>query len=174
MQTLSSSLDEIHESIWRLIMTGCEDASSDAHWPMLATTDAVNDPTNAIPNVRTMVLRAASRSEAWLQCHTEYSSAKITELKVQSIAMLAFYDRSSRIQIRIKAEVSIHNQDEKAVNQWRILSLRQRQDYISEDSFTLLQLSIQTIDWLRLSGPQHQRAQFDYRQTPTAARHLKL
>ncbi|MGH1361307.1 MAG: pyridoxamine 5'-phosphate oxidase family protein [Burkholderiaceae bacterium] len=163
MAATSKAANRISDTVWQLISDGVSNPSSDAHWPMFATTDHA-DP--ASPNVRTVVLRAASETAHWLQIHSDDTGALVADLRANPNAMIAFYDKQTRCQVRAKGEVSIYNQTDLAALCWDNLSTRQRQDYTGPGSFTVLRLVVSTIDFLDLSQSIEQTARLDYRVDP--------
>ena len=75
---------------------------------------------------------------------------------------MAFNDRPSRQQLRLKGEVSIHNNDAHAKQIWATLSARQHPEYGSIEQFAVLRLHVQSIDWLRLGKTRHDRIRLEY------------
>ena len=157
-----SQPQQLHQHIWAMIIAGCADPANDLHWPMLASTTVASEHVAAEPNVRTVVLRAASEEGRWLECHSAMQTGKIAELQAQPIAMMAFNDRPSRQQLRLKGEVSIHNNDAHAKQIWATLSARQHPEYGSIEQFAVLRLHVQSIDWLRLGKTRHDRIRLEY------------
>ena len=73
---------------------------------------------NRIPKSRMVVLR--SFSDDWtFEFYTDHRSSKVKEIEENSIISALFWDPSKRVQVRIEANVSIHNQDELAATRWK-------------------------------------------------------
>ena len=68
------------------------------------------------PIVRYVVLRALKPDR--IIFFTDQRSNKVPALEQQSIASLCFFSPDSKLQLQIKAEVSIHNQDDIAREYW--------------------------------------------------------
>ena len=169
----TAELNEVHESIWTMLIAGQDDPASDIHWPMLASVGEGSDGGTPEPNVRTVVLRAANRQHRWLECHSAMNTSKINEFRRCPTAMMAFYDKQSRQQIRAKGKVSVHNLTPYTARIWSKLSSRQHAEYGNVDNFGVLRLQLDSLDWLLLSSSQHQRARFDYKTSGLTARMIK-
>jgi len=99
-------LKEMHEYAWRLIVRGTLDKKSPARHPTLGTIGI-----SGMPELRTVVLRAANQNESNLEVHTDVASKKIEELKWNSNVGIHFWFPSKKLQVRIKAtsEIKIGN-----------------------------------------------------------------
>ena len=165
-------LADLHAQVWTRIARGVEDKHSAARHPTLATIG-----TNGLPQARTVVLRAADRSSATLDIHTDLHSAKVAELRANPGAALHVWDTSPHLQIRIEAEVAILSGPE-VMEIWERVPASSRLAYGSTpapgqpvsdalayakspdpDAFGVLRLAVQAIDALHL-GPDHRRARF--------------
>ena len=60
---------------------------------------------------RIVVLRKSDRESNLLQFHTDLRSPKVEILKKNKNASLVFYDKEEKIQLRVKAECEISNQN---------------------------------------------------------------
>ena len=60
---------------------------------------------------RIVVLRKSDRSNNYLQFHTDLRSPKVEILKQNNKASLLFYDKEEKIQLRIKVNCEINNQN---------------------------------------------------------------
>ena len=60
---------------------------------------------------RIVVLRKSDRESNLLQFHTDLRSSKVEILKKNKNASLVFYDKEEKIQLRVKAECEINNQN---------------------------------------------------------------
>lgn len=106
------SAAEIEDEIWDLLKSGASNHKSAFHTATIAT---VGD---TFPFIRTVVLRAATREEKSLRFHTDIRSPKIQHLEKNPNISWLFYDKELRIQVRIKAQASIHISDEVAELSW--------------------------------------------------------
>ena len=60
---------------------------------------------------RIVVLRKSDRTNNLLQFHTDLRSPKVDILKKNNKASLLFYDKDEKIQLRVKVECEINNQN---------------------------------------------------------------
>lgn len=182
---LSLSLDQA----WSLLERGAVDRRAPAHTPTLATTSV-----DGAPTLRTVVLRACSRSERRLLVHTDRRSRKLADLHADPRCAVLVYDPPHKIQLRLGALATIHTNDAIADVQWSRSQATSRQIYgvglapgtgISEPAdvvaelafrseaeqranFAVLALEIQTIEWLFLAAQGHRRARFSLGDPETA------
>ena len=60
---------------------------------------------------RIVVLRKSDRGNNLLQFHTDFRSPKVDILKKNNKASLLFYDKEEKIQLRVKVECELNNQN---------------------------------------------------------------
>ena len=168
----AEQLDSLLAHAWQRLTRGVHDRHAPARHPTLATVSP-----EGWPQARTVVLRAARRSEGVLEIHTHAHSPKIADLSARPVAALHVWDPGSHLQIRIQADVEIAQGDDVA-SRWSVVPEKSRTAYsrgpvpghpISEAlayetdpdpaAFAVLQLHVRSMDLLHL-GPQHRRAQF--------------
>lgn len=165
-------LADLHAQVWTRIARGVEGKHSAARHPTLATIG-----TNGLPQARTVVLRAADKSSATLDIHTDLHSAKVAELRANPGAALHVWDTSPHLQIRIEAEVAILSGADVADILERVPGPARLaygstpapgqpiQDALGykkwpdPDAFAVLRLTVIAIDALHL-GPDHRRARY--------------
>ena len=87
---------------WQRLSRGVADRRSDARHVSFATVSP-----DGLPEVRTVVLRAARQSSAMVEVHTDAASAKITALATQPHAQLMIWDERTKLQIRMSARVEV-------------------------------------------------------------------
>jgi pyridoxamine 5'-phosphate oxidase len=171
--------EHILSNIWQTLARGVHDAKHEWHWPVLGTVDASNH--QAVPQLRTVVLRQLNKDAHWLEVHSDSRAAKINQLKANPQAQLLFYDSRHRVQLRATAHVTIHHQDEDANQAWEKLgnlgqaqyqmtavpgtplTQAQPEDLIAQPDqsfFAVLRLQLLQMDWLHLKRGGHERAQF--------------
>jgi pyridoxine/pyridoxamine 5'-phosphate oxidase len=168
-----SDLATLRRQVWERLVRGVRDRHAPARHPTLATIGM-----DGMPQVRTVVLRAADKPAATLDIHTDLHSAKVTQLRSDPRAALHVWDPSPHLQVRIEAEVAILSGAEVA-DIWHRVPEASRLAYGSAPApgqsieaalayekspdpaaFAVLRLSVQAIDALYL-GPDHRRARFD-------------
>ena len=174
---LPSNHSPILSNIWGTLGRGVVDAKHDWHWPVLGTVK--NTVAGPISCSRVVVLRAFSTAKRLIEIHSDSRAEKIIELESRQASLL-FYDRRSRMQLRIQAsaEVAINNAISQAA--WAKLPEFGRTQYLGCDApgsplpqhrsdgitphFAVIQLTIETIDWLLLAREGHQRIRFVWNQ----------
>src|SRR6056297_51388 len=88
---------------------------------------------NRIPKSRMVVLR--SFSDDWtFEFYTDHRSSKVKEIEENPFITALFWDPSKRVQVRIEANVSIHNQDELAAKRWEDIQGDAQKAYTSVPS----------------------------------------
>ena len=180
LPTLSNESQSILTTIWAGLSRGVADTKHDWHWPVLATIKNTTSGPNA--SVRVVVLRAFNPSKRRIEIHSDSRALKITELTSNTadgtakIASLLFYDNRSRTQLRIQARttVSIDNPISQAA--WAKLPEHGRTQYLGNEApgsqlpnqltagiaphFAVIELTIESLDWLILAREGHQRMHF--------------
>jgi hypothetical protein len=84
------------------------------------------------PQVRTVILRAAERSNRTLAFHADRRSPKFAELSANPRLSWLLYDEPSRMQLRIEALASLHTDDARADRSWATTTLDSRRAYAAE------------------------------------------
>jgi pyridoxamine 5'-phosphate oxidase len=97
-QDLQALLDEA----WRHLTRGVADARAPARTPTFVTVAP-----DGTPQARTVALRAAQKSTATLEIHTDLHTAKITALRQNPIAAFHVWIPRSDLQIRLTTRVEI-------------------------------------------------------------------
>ena len=169
----ATQLGTLSAQVWMRIMRGVGDRHAPARHPTLATVSP-----EGLPEVRTVVLRAADPGAGTLDIHTDLRSAKVAALLATPRAELHIWDASAHLQIRIAATVSILT-GALVADIWARVPDPSRQSYgtmpapglpIADSlgyekqpdatTFAVLHCTVQSIDAVHL-GPQHRRARFD-------------
>lgn len=95
---LAAFLDEA----WQHLARGVADAKSPARYPTFATTSP-----DGWPEARTVAMRAAIRTEGFVEVHTDIETPKITALRHSPRASLHIWLPRADVQIRLQAQVEI-------------------------------------------------------------------
>lgn len=152
------------ETVWQQITLGTADRHHPARHPTLATI------TPDGPDMRTLVLRAASRTDQTLEFHTDTASPKAIQIRQNSNVAIHFWIPKSNLQIRARATATLLPGDQ---NLFAQLPEAVRQNYqgpvpgaplpaepsLQENRFTRIICHLTHIDALLLTTP-HQRAAF--------------
>ncbi|WP_067333367.1 pyridoxamine 5'-phosphate oxidase family protein [Stappia indica] len=165
---------------WRLLQEGATSRHSAFHVPTVATLDE-----HGLPDLRTMVLRAAEPERRLLRFHTDRRSAKIAQVARCPSGAIHIYDKPSGIQLRLAADLSIEMDGDEVEAAWaasrsfsricyRVTEAPGREvehpDAVAFDhgaadegrgQFCILLARIHRIEWLHLAHAGHRRAVFE-------------
>ena len=99
------NLEEIQNKYWSMLDDAVTNRSSPFRIPVFicAHQDEIDG--------RIVVLRKSDRTKNLLQFHTDLRSPKVDILKKNNKASLLFYDKEEKIQLRVKVECEINNQN---------------------------------------------------------------
>jgi len=173
----TATLESILTQSWIDLAHGALSAGHAYHTSALASSG------DGSPDVRTVVLREARFARRELVCHTDYRSPKVELIRKRPEVAWLFYDRASRVQLRLKGTVSICHDDDIARVHWEQSARHSRQLYRSARSpgsvspgpgftpwieggfanFAVLVCTVSELDWLYLREGGHMRARFDWR-----------
>jgi pyridoxamine 5'-phosphate oxidase len=169
--------------IWALAERGVVDRRSVWRTPTIATQRCSGQP-----DLRTMVLRGASRASWTLQVHTDCRSEKICQLQSSPHIAVHVYDSKSKQQVRIAGLVTVHRADQIADSAWaatppgsrvgyaqdvkpgqrlersdgtELRPARGHNDAAARAHFTVLMIHATSLDWLLLATDGHRRALFE-------------
>ena len=81
---------------------------------------------------RIVVLRKSDRENNLLQFHTDLRSPKVDILKNNNKASLLFYDKEEKIQLRVKVECEINNQNTVTEASWKKTQHISRRCYLTD------------------------------------------
>ena len=87
---------------------------------------------NALPDARIVVLRQADETRRMLWFHTDVRTQKVAHLKMNSDAVLLFWDDNKQTQLRCRVTATIHTDDAVANDQWAKTWEGSRKMYLSE------------------------------------------
>lgn len=121
------TLNTIQENLWAMLEAGATDPESPLHTPVLGSI-AVDGQT---PRLRSVILRQVQPQTRCLICHSHKQAEKVAELRANPAMSWLFYDPTARIQLRLRGQASLHNQDALADEHWQIMPLSTRQLYLS-------------------------------------------
>ena len=104
--------NEVKKKIWNLLVNAVVDRNSEFRTPVFI---CGND--NDLDG-RVVVLRKASQQNNFIQYHSDIRSSKIEKIKKNSNCSILFYGKQEKIQLRLKAECTIHFNDEITKESW--------------------------------------------------------
>ena len=109
-------LHEIYTQISNLLNNGLSTTKHPFHIACVATINI-----DGFPESRFLVLREANLESKYLLFQTDIRSNKINSIKSNPHAEVVFYDKESKIQVRIPVKIQVHNQDDVTLKRWNLL-----------------------------------------------------
>ena len=160
------------ETAWQHLGRGVVDSRSPARYPTFATVSA-----KGMPEARTVALRRATRTEAFVDVHTDIVTPKVEALKATPHAALHIWLPKAKLQIRMTTSVEIVTGDAVA-DDWAQIPSNSRVSYGTQplpgtaigemydyekpplrERFAVLRCWIDHIDLVELAE-RHRRAEF--------------
>jgi len=120
------SFSEIKKKIWLMLDDAVTNRSSPFRIPVFICANQ-----NEVDG-RIVVLRKSDREDNLLQFHTDLRSPKVDILKKNENASLVFYDKEEKIQLRIKTECEINNQNSTTEESWKKTQHISRRCYLTD------------------------------------------
>lgn len=166
----SADLGAFLDEAWQHLDRGVADSRSPARFPTFVTVAP-----DGTPQARTVALRAATRTGAVLEVHTDIATAKVTALRQNPVAAFHIWVPEADLQIRLTTRVEILT-GPTIDPQWEKVPAASRVSYgtlpvpgcpiadvfayekpADRARFAVLSCSLQHIDLVHL-GPRHRRA----------------
>ena len=119
-------LAEIQNKYWSMLEDAVTNRSSPFRIPVLMCSN--NDEIDG----RIVVLRKSDRQNNLLQFHTDLRSPKVDILNNNNKASLLFYDKEEKIQLRVKVECKINNQNSVTEASWKKTQHISRRCYLTD------------------------------------------
>ena len=127
-------MTEIHENtkiifkdIIKLLLKAVKNRKNPYHTPVFSSIAK-----NNITESRVVVLRKFEDKNLILNFHTDFRSPKITNLKKNFNTSFLFYDQKIKIQLRIKTQSTINNQNSISKEAWDLTKLSSRKCYLTK------------------------------------------
>ena len=117
---------EIKKKIWSMLDDAVTNRSSQFRIPTF-----ICGHNNDIDG-RIVVLRKSDRENNLLQFHTDLRSPKVDILNNNNKASLLFYDKEEKIQLRVKVECEINNQNSVTEASWKKTQHISRRCYLTD------------------------------------------
>jgi 3-hydroxyisobutyrate dehydrogenase len=105
--------NEIEKKIWNLLASAVSDRNSEFRTPVF-----ICGQDNDLDG-RVVVLRKASQQYNFIQYHSDIRSSKIEKIKKNPNCSILFYGKQEKIQLRLKAECTVHFNDEITKESWK-------------------------------------------------------
>ena len=121
------NFDEIQKKYWSMLDDAVTNRLSPFRIPVFicAHQDEVDG--------RIVVLRKSDRANNLLQFHTDLRSHKVEILKKNNKASLLFYDKEEKIQLRVKVDCEINNQNSTTEESWKKTQHISRRCYLTDN-----------------------------------------
>ena len=122
----NENLEEIQNKYWSMLDDAVKNRGSPFRIPVFicAHQDEVDG--------RIVVLRKSDRANNLLQFHTDLRSSKVDILKKNKNASLVFYDKEEKIQLRVKVDCEINNQNSTTEESWKKTQHISRRCYLTD------------------------------------------
>ena len=120
------NLVEIQNKYWSMLDDAVTNRSSPFRIPVFMCANQ-----NEIDG-RIVVLRKSDRKNNLLQFHTDFRSLKVEILKKNNKASLLFYDKEEKIQLRVKVNCEINNQNSTTEESWKKTQHISRRCYLTD------------------------------------------
>ena len=120
-------LIEIQNKYWSMLNDAVTNRSSSFRIPVFICANE-----NEIDG-RIVVLRKSDRKNNLLQFHTDLRSKKVEILRENKNASLVFYDKEEKIQLRVKVECEVNNQNVLTKESWSKTQHISRRCYLTDN-----------------------------------------
>ena len=120
------NLEEIQNKYWSMLDDAVTNRGSQFRIPVFICANQ-----NEVDG-RIVVLRKANRENKLLQFHTDFRSPKVDILKKNKNASLVFYDKEEKIQLRVKVECDVNNQNSTTEESWKKTQHISRRCYLTD------------------------------------------
>jgi pyridoxamine 5'-phosphate oxidase len=119
-------LAEIQNKYWSMLDNAVTNRASPFRIPVFMCThqDEIDG--------RIVVLRKSDRDNNLLQFHTDFRSPKVEVIKKNNKASLLFYDKEEKIQLRVKVDCTVNNQNSTTKESWKKTQHISRRCYLTD------------------------------------------
>jgi 3-hydroxyisobutyrate dehydrogenase len=121
------NLEEIQNKYWSMLESAVTNRGSPFRIPVFICTH------QDVVDGRIVVLRKSDREKSLLQFHTDLRSPKVDILKKNNKASLLFYDKEEKIQLRVKVDCEINNQNSTTEESWKKTQHISRRCYLTDN-----------------------------------------
>jgi pyridoxamine 5'-phosphate oxidase len=119
--------EEIEKKIWSLLTTAVKDRSSEFRTPVFICGDDQD------LDGRVVVLRKADQQNNFIQYHSDIRSSKIEKIKKNPKCSILFYGKEEKIQLRVKVECEVNNQNSTTEESWKKTQHISRRCYLTDN-----------------------------------------
>ena len=123
-----NDLDKVYFKIWELLKIGLQNRDLPFHIPVFICGE------KNYSDGRIVVLRGVDENDKKIWFHSDIRSNKIKILKSNPKAVLLFYDKDEKIQLRISGNVKINYQNHITKQSWEKTAHMSRQCYLGDNA----------------------------------------
>ena len=120
------NLEEIQNKYWSMLDDAVTNRTSSFRIPVFMSVN--QDEIDG----RIVVLRKSNRGNNLLQFHTDFRSPKVNILMKNNKASLLFYDKEEKIQLRVKVDCEVNNQNSITEESWKKTQHISRRCYLTD------------------------------------------
>ena len=121
-----NDLDKVYSKIWKLLNSGLQNRDAPFHIPVFICANKNKS------DGRIVVLRGIDKKEKKIWFHSDIRSNKVKILKTNPEAMFLFYDKSEKVQLRIRGHAKINYQNNVTKKSWKVTAHMSRQCYLGD------------------------------------------
>lgn len=126
---INHDLASIEQLAWKKLVNGSVKKKNGFRTICIGTISATNDAA-----LRVVINRKVDELLKTIYFHTDNRSRKFQELQLDNRISLLFYDARQKIQIVLKAAVTLHTNDLLAIDRWKATSPQARLGYMTIDA----------------------------------------
>ena len=119
-----SSLDQILNQVWAMLLPAAKDPNNPLHLSTLANVGHYGC------HMRTVLLHEVWLTERTLICYSQLRSSKIEEIRADPRVRWLFYHPQQHIQLQLAGNATIHTDDALADQQWATIPPSERIFYL--------------------------------------------
>ncbi len=123
------NLESLESLIWKKLVNGSVKKKNGFRTMCVGTVDE-----NNLSSLRIVVNRKVNEQAKIINFHTDNRSRKYVHLEKDNRLSLLFYDARQKVQIVIKAIVTIHTNDALSIDRWKATSAQARLGYMTIDA----------------------------------------
>ena len=177
MNSIDNELDKIQSNIWDELQSALSNRQHGWRTLTLATLSS-----DGLPDARTVVLREVAPEAKRLTIYTDKRSPKVFQISQHPNVSMVFWCSKLNWQLRIQAVAKTCQNPERAIHVWQtVRDTAGAQDYLSfeapsspmtsnerlsedKNQLCIIDLYIQSIDWLSLGREGHRRVKLENNQ----------
>ncbi|MBC7640821.1 MAG: pyridoxamine 5'-phosphate oxidase family protein [Flavobacterium sp.] len=129
INNIDYNLSDIEQLAWKKLVNGSVKKKNGFRTMCVGTVNENNES-----SLRIVINRKVDESKKIIYFYTDNRSRKFYDLLRDNRISLLFYDARQKIQIMVKAQVTLHTNDLLATNKWEVTSPQARLGYMTIDA----------------------------------------